>query len=88
MNNIIMLVAKLTMCYVNKKNVQLHEINLPSEIIPLKFNACSILPFEYRSFVHNTVVPRNRLFPPFNVKALRTPRSILITSRTALSSCS
>lgn len=57
MNNIIMLVAEVTMCYANKKNVQLHENNLPSEIIPLQFNVCSVLPFEYRTFVHNTVVP-------------------------------
>lgn len=57
MNNIIMLVAKVTMCYANKKNVQLHETNLPLEITPLKFNVCSILLFEYRSFVRNTMVP-------------------------------
>ena len=57
MNNIIMLAAEVTMCYANKKNVQLHENNFPPEIIPLKFNACSILYFEYRSFVHNTAAP-------------------------------
>lgn len=64
MNNIIMLVAEMTMCYANEKNVQVHENNLPPERIPLKFNACSILSFEYRSFVRNTLVPRNHLVFP------------------------
>lgn len=88
MNNIIMLVAKVTTCYANKKNVQLHENNLPPEIILLKFNVCSIPSFEYRSFVHNTAVPYNHLFFPFNVKASLTLHSILIIGLTAFSCCS